>query len=124
MVFATPRDEVEEAVEEKEDEGEARVPESVCRELEGFLTRSDKSDTTHSMTFSETTMTRAQRAKVHALVRRNASLGSRTIPTTNQIRVFRKKAYLLQEEEEEEEEEDEETEDEAVSYTHLRAHET
>ena len=37
MVFATPRDEVEEAVEEKEDEGEARVPESVCRELEGFL---------------------------------------------------------------------------------------
>ena len=63
------------------------------------------------MTSSETTMTRAQRAKVHALVRRNASLGSRTIPTTNQIRVFRKKAYLLQEEEEEEEEE-EETEDE------------
>ena len=111
MVFATPRDEVEEAVEEKEDEGEARVPESVCRELEGFLMRSDKSDTTHSMTFSETTMTRAQRAKVHALVRRNASLGSRTIPTTNQIRVFRKKAYLLYEEEEEEEE-GEETEDE------------
>ena len=97
MLFAT-RD--EEKAEEKEEEGEERIPESARRELERFLERDrDK----NSMTFSETTMTRAQRAKVHALVGRNASLASRTIPTTNQIRVFRKKEYSYEEETEDEE---------------------
>ena len=42
MVVATPRDEVEEAVEEKEDEGEARVPESVCRAFQSLSVASSR----------------------------------------------------------------------------------
>ena len=117
---------------EEEEEEEEKIPRRVLEELGAFflLHKEDDDDgvvAAASLTVSlddetnekknETKKnfsapTTAVRARIHEFVRKEGKnkFGSRTIETTNQIRVFRKKDYFSDNKREEEEEGEEETE--------------